>query len=72
MKNATGTVIIFFVLIECRANFTDPFCRVSNNKKPENLCRIDFGYIQICLLKKCFALLHDFYILKRCGSVCVL
>jgi len=23
MKNATGTVIIFFVLMECRANFTD-------------------------------------------------
>jgi len=23
MKSATGTVIIFFVLIECRANFTD-------------------------------------------------
>jgi len=24
MKSATGTVIIFFVLIECRVNFTDP------------------------------------------------
>jgi len=24
MKSALGTVIIFFVLIECRANFTDP------------------------------------------------
>jgi len=25
MKSATGTIIIFFlVLIECRANFTDP------------------------------------------------
>jgi len=24
MKSAIGTVIIFFVLIECRANFTDP------------------------------------------------
>jgi len=25
MKNATGTVIIFFfILIECRANFEDP------------------------------------------------
>jgi len=24
MKSATRTVIIFFVLIECRANFTDP------------------------------------------------
>jgi len=23
MKSATGTVIIFFVLMECRANFTD-------------------------------------------------
>jgi len=23
MKSVTGTVIIFFVLIECRANFTD-------------------------------------------------
>jgi len=24
MKSATGTAVVFFILIECRANFTDP------------------------------------------------
>jgi len=30
MKNATGTVIIFFVLTKCRANFTDSILVTKN------------------------------------------
>jgi len=32
MKSATGTVAIFFVLIECRASFTDPRVSALNER----------------------------------------
>jgi len=33
MKSATGTAVVFFILIECRANFTDPSVMPANWKQ---------------------------------------
>ena len=42
-KNATGTVIISFILIECRANFTDAYTKVSEKLATHLFAPVSFN-----------------------------